>query len=96
MVAVTTPDGMFVWSLDPGRPGIANPSLATNGPNLLAYGGGSVSVIDRSGTVIGHGTSAPNRLLYPAPTGLSWARRSPRATDWPPLPTGDWPRCFGC
>src|SRR5579859_3397589 len=61
MVAAATPDGAFAWAFDPSHLGIADPTFATNGPDLLAYGAGSVAVIDRTGTVIGHGASAPNQ-----------------------------------
>jgi hypothetical protein len=86
MVAAATPDGAFVWSFDPGSLGIANPTLVTSGPDLLAYGGGKVSVIDRSGNVIGHGTSAAGAQLLPAPTGRSWAWTTRDSTAEPPAP----------
>jgi hypothetical protein len=85
MVAAATPDGAFVWSFDPGHLGIADPTLVTNGPNLLAYGGGSVAVIDRTGAVIGHG-AFPGQELYPAPTGLSWAWTTRDSEAAPPAP----------
>jgi hypothetical protein len=86
MVAAATPDGASVWAFDPGHLGIANPTLVTSGPNLLAYGGGSVAVIDRTGTVIGHGASAPNQDIYPAPDGLSWTWTTLDSTAQPPAP----------
>jgi hypothetical protein len=78
MVAATTPDGAFVWSFDPRTLAIGNPELVTGGPNLLAYGEGKVVVVDRAGTVIGHGVYTGQRdgnypELFPAPTGMRWA-----------------------
>jgi hypothetical protein len=77
-VAAASPDGTFVWSFEPRSLGIASPAFVTSGPNLLAYGGGKVAVIDRAGNVIGHGVY--NGLpeggypeLLPAPTGTRWA-----------------------
>ncbi len=78
-VAATTPDGTFVWSFDPRSLRIAHPELVTGGPNLLAYGGGQVAVIDRTGTVLGRGAFIEQEgfdgysELFPAPTGTSWA-----------------------
>jgi hypothetical protein len=86
MVAAVTADGASVWAFDPGNLGIANPVLVTSGPNLLAYGGGSVAVIDRTGTIIGHGASAPNQDVYPAPSGLRWAWTTRDSTAEPPAP----------
>jgi hypothetical protein len=86
MVAAATADGAFVWAFDPHTLAIGDPELVTSGANLLAYGGGSVAVIDRTGTVIGHGTSAPNGWLYPAPSGLSWAWTTSDSTAQPPAP----------
>jgi hypothetical protein len=86
MVAAVTADGASVWAFDPGHLGIAAPVLVTSGPNLLAYGGGSVAVIDRAGIVIGHGTSTPNESLHPAPSGLSWAWTTSDSTAQPPAP----------
>jgi hypothetical protein len=86
MVSAATAAGSFVWSFDPGHLGIANPAFATNGPNLLAYGGGGVAVIDRTGTVIGHGTYTGTSQLSPAPTGLSWAWTTLDSTATPPAP----------
>jgi hypothetical protein len=86
MVAAATPDGAFVWAFDPGHLGIAEPVLVTSGPNLLVYGGGRVAVIDRTGAVIGRGTSAPDVGLYPAPGGLSWAWTTGDSTAQPPAP----------
>ena len=86
MVAAVSPDGVFAWSFDPGHLGITKPALVTNGPNLLAYGGGSVAVIDRSGTVIGRGTAAADQPIFPAPTGLSWAWTTVDSTTEPPAP----------
>jgi hypothetical protein len=78
MVAAATADGAFVWSFDPRTLAIANPVLVTSGPNLLAYGDGKVVVVNRAGTVIGHGVYTRNRdgsypELFPAPTGVRWA-----------------------
>jgi hypothetical protein len=77
MVAATTADGAFVWSFDPRTLAIANPVLVTSGPNLFAYGEGKVAVIDRAGTVIGHGMYTGDHggypVLFPAPTGIRWA-----------------------
>ncbi len=78
MVAATTPGGTFLWSFDPGTVGIATPTLVTGGPNLFAYGDSQVAVIDRTGTVIGHGAYTKGQgpgspELLPEPTGVRWA-----------------------
>jgi len=85
-VAAATPDGAFEWSFDPAHLGIASPALVTGGPDLLAYGGGSVTVIDRTGTVIGHGAYTGRSQLFPAPTGRSWAWTTLDSTATPLAP----------
>jgi hypothetical protein len=84
--------GAVHWSFKPATVTGGSSTASVAGPHLLLAAGTAVTVVDRGGVVVGHGSGTAD--LRPDPTGTRWAwstiDRAPSATEGSTAPADQW------